>query len=145
MDIYRGIFEILEKTMLKQEAIIKSLTEKLEHLEIGKGKGGGGGGSTSATIEDYVSGKKYVRNTLIVDTDTETVYRVLSEYISDTVEKDCTNGYLKLVGFESQVITLGHEPTQKEIDSLPDNALVAIYSTTDTPYKPEESGYDDSH
>lgn len=137
----RGIFERLEKTILKQEAIIKSLTEKLEHLEISKGKGGGG----SASIEDYVSGKNYVRNVLVVDTDTETVYRVLSEYISDTVERDCANGHLKLVGFESQVVTLGHMPTQKEIDALPDNALVAIYSTTDTPYKPEESGYDDSH
>ena len=69
--------------------------------------------------------------------DTETVYRVLEEYTSVTVEDDCSNGYLKLVGFESQIVTLNHEPTQKEINALPDDSLVAIYSTTEK-YTPQE-------
>lgn len=137
----KNIFEKLTDVITQQEALIKSLTEKLEQLEVGAGGGGGGGGGGSASIEDYVSGKTYTRNVLVVDTDTETVYRVLAPYLSISVEEDCGNGYLKLVGFESQVVTIGHNPTQAEIDAMPDNALVAVYSPTDTPYQPEDSGY----
>ena len=130
------IFAKLESVIKDQEKLIKSLTEKLEQLQIGIG---GGGGSTS--IEDFTTNTKYKRNVLVVDTDTETVYRVIADYTSTSVQEDCAAGFLKLVGFESQIVTLGHEPSQKEIDSLPDNSLVAIYSATDTPYKPPTSGY----
>ena len=130
------IFAKLESVIKDQEKLIKSLTEKLEQLQIGSGGGGG-----SASIEDFTTNTKYKRNVLVVDTDTETVYRVIADYTSTSVQEDCAAGFLKLVGFESQIVTLGHEPSQKEIDSLPDNSLVAIYSATDTPYKPPTSGY----
>ena len=130
------IFDKLESVIKDQEKLIKSLTEKLEQLQIGIGGGGG-----SASIEDFTTNTKYKRNVLVVDTDTETVYRVIADYTSTSVQEDCAAGFLKLVGFESQIVTLGHEPSQKEIDSLPDNSLVAIYSATDTPYKPPTSGY----
>lgn len=129
----------LLEVIQNQRALINTLATKLEQLEVGKGGGGGEGGS--ATIEDYASGKTYKRNVLVVDTATETVYRVIDEYVSDTVERDCLNQHLKLVGFESQIITVGHDPTQSEIDTMPDNALVAVYSATDKPYIPQESGY----
>lgn len=132
-----GIFLKLEKIIKDQAELIRALTEKLERLEIGIGGGGGG----SASIEDFTTNTRYKRNVLVVDTDTETVYRVIADYTSTSVEEDCAAGFLKLVGFESQVVTLGHEPSQKEIDALPDNSLVAIYSATDTPYKPPTSGY----
>ena len=130
------IFAKFESVIKDQEKLIKSLTEKLEQLQIGIGGGGG-----SASIEDFTTNTKYKRNVLVVDTDTETVYRVIADYTSTSVQEDCAAGFLKLVGFESQIVTLGHEPSQKEIDSLPDNSLVAIYSATDTPYKPPTSGY----
>lgn len=130
------IFAKLESVIKDQEKLIKSLTEKLEQLQIGIGGSGG-----SASIEDFTTNTKYKRNVLVVDTDTETVYRVIADYTSTSVQEDCAAGFLKLVGFESQIVTLGHEPSQKEIDSLPDNSLVAIYSATDTPYKPPTSGY----
>ena len=130
------IFAKLESVIKDQEKLIKSLTEKLEQLQIGIGGGGG-----SVSIEDFTTNTKYKRNVLVVDTDTETVYRVIADYTSTSVQEDCAAGFLKLVGFESQIVTLGHEPSQKEIDSLPDNSLVAIYSATDTPYKPPTSGY----
>ena len=130
------IFAKLESVIKDQEKLIKSLTEKLEQLQIGIGGGGG-----SASIEDFTTNTKYKRNVLVVDTDTETVYRVIADYTSTSVQEDCAAGFLKLVGFESQIVTLGHEPSQKEIDSLPDNSLVAIYSATDTPYKRPTSGY----
>ena len=130
------IFAKLESVIKDQEKLIKSLTEKLEQLQIGVGGGGG-----SASIEDFTTNTKYKRNVLVVDTDTETVYRVIADYTSTSVQEDCAAGIHKLVGFESQIVTLCHEPSQKEIDSLPDNSLVAIYSATDTPYKPPTSGY----
>lgn len=130
------IFARLESVIKDQEKLIKSLTEKLEQLQIGIGGGGG-----SASIEDFTTNTRYKRNVLVVDTDTETVYRVIADYTSTSVQEDCAAGFLKLVGFESQIVTLGHEPSQKEIDALPDNSLVAIYSATDTPYKPPTSGY----
>lgn len=124
-------FDRLSSIIQKQQQLINSIANKLEKLE---SIGGGGG---SASIEDYKEGTTYKRNVLVVDTNTETVYRVLEEYTSVTVEEDCANGYLKLVGFESQIVTLNHEPTQKEINALPDDSLVAIYSTTEK-YTPQE-------
>ena len=123
-------FDRLLTVIQRQQQLINSIATKLEKLE---SIGGGG----SASIEDYKEGTTYKRNVLVVDTNTETVYRVLEEYTSVTVEDDCSNGYLKLVGFESQIVTLNHEPTQKEINALPEDSLVAIYSTTEK-YTPQE-------
>lgn len=129
------IFEGLINVIKEQQNLIQSIAEKVNKIE---SLGGGGG---SASIEDYMPGKKYTRNMLVVDKNTETVYRVIpDEYISTDVDTDASNNYLKLVGFESQIVSFSHEPTQKEIDALPDDVLVTIYSPADTPYTPPTQG-----
>jgi len=129
MTIFEKIFTIIKT----QQLLLKNIADKLEQLEIG---GGGGGGN--ASITDYESGKLYKRNTLVVDPATETVYRVLPEqYTSNTVEIDKEAGNLKLVGFESEIVTFDHNPTQAEIDALPDDSVVVVYSRTDVPYIPD--------
>lgn len=124
-------FDILTDLIAEQARIINALATKLERLEIGQG-----GGTGNASIEDYRSGKLYQRNVLVVDQETETVYRVLHEYESVTVEIDRAERHLKLVGYESQFVTFNHNPCQAEIDTLPEDVLVAVYSTTDDPYTP---------
>lgn len=123
------IFLLLNQGMSRLANIVKILADDIEQLE---SIGGGG----SASIEDYVSNKTYKRNTLLVDTNTETVYRVCceTEYTSVTVDDDRRAGNLKLVGFESAIVTLDHSPTQAEVDALPQDTLVAIYSTSTPPY-----------
>ncbi len=123
------IFDKLINVIQNQQTIIESISQKLKKIE---SIGGGG----SASIEDYATGKKYARNTLLVDTATETVYRVLGEYTSIDIKTDASNGNLKLVGFESQVVSMDHDPTQAEINALPDGSFVAVYSATDAPYVP---------
>ena len=131
-----SIFQRLIDVMSEQQTLIKSIAEQMQKFE----GFSGGGGDGNASILDYESGMAYKRNTLLVDRITETVYRVTAEasdhYVSDTVEQDCANGYLKLVGFESQIVTFDHNPTQAEINTIPDDALVAVYSSTDKPYVP---------
>ena len=129
------IFQNLYNVINRQQQLINELASKLEQLEIGKGGGGGG----NATISDYESNKLYTRNTLVVDTETEVVYRVLSEYTSITVAEDCENGKLKAVGFESQFITFNHNPTQAELNPIPDDTLVAIYETSANQYIPDKN------
>lgn len=129
------IFQTLFNIIHEQQELITSIAEKLTQLDWSGGGGGGGGGS--AIVTDYQSDQRYKRNTLVVDTATETLYRVINEYTSITVQEDCMNGNLKLVGFESQVITFDHNPTQSEINVLPEDSLVAIYSAADTPYQPD--------
>ena len=128
----RTIFDQLTDLIHEQATMIETLKNKLAEVDIGAG----GGGTGNASIEDYESGKTYQRNVLVVDPDTETVYRVLHEYESVTVVADRAAGHLKLVGYESQLVTFDHELKQSEIDTLPQDALVAIYSTTDDPYVP---------
>ena len=127
--VFDGLLEVIQQ----QKIMLQKIAEDLEAIE---SIGGGGGGT--ASIEDYESGKNYKRNVLLVDTNTETVYRVLRDYTSVTVEDDVRLGLIKLVGFESQIVTMNHNPTQAEIDALPDDTLVAVYSTNDTPYHPDE-------
>lgn len=124
------LFNTLLEKMLENQQLITSIAQKLQLIDIG-------GGTGNASIEDYVSNKHYVRNVLVVDTDTETVYRVLREYTSVTVETDCQNGNLKLVGFESQIVGFNGNPTQSQINTIPDDSFVAIYSSSDTPYSPD--------
>jgi len=129
------VFEKIFKAIRAQAILIKNIADKLQELEIGQGGGGGGG---NATISDYESGKLYTRNTLVVDPATETVYRVLpQQYTSVTVVDDKHDGYLKLVGFESEIVTFDHNPSQAEIDALPDDSVVVVYSPTDVPYIPD--------
>lgn len=126
------IFEQLIAVISAQQSLIHDIKTKLDELQVGAGGGGG-----TASIEDYESGKLYKRNMLIVDTDTETVYRVIvPEYTSDTVENDKAAGRIKLVGFESAITTFSHDPTEAEIRALDDDTLVAVYSSNDSPYVP---------
>jgi len=129
-----AIFQSLLDVIEEQRKKIALIAEKLSQIE-----SIGGGGSGNATIEDYQSGKSYVRNTLVVDSNTETVYRVLDLYTSDTVANDVAAGKLKLVGYEGQVMTYSAPPTQTEIENLPDDTLVAVYNANDTPYDPNSN------
>lgn len=126
------VFVRLNRIIEEQAAIIKRLANKLELLELG-------GGSGNASIEDYQEGKEYTRNVLVVDPNEETVYRVIENYTSVDLATDKSTGKLKIVGFESQIVTFDHLPSQAELDQLPEDVLVAIYSPSDTPYRPIES------
>lgn len=130
-DSGKELFDQLIGIIQQQQALINDIATKIEQIE---SIGGGG----TASINDYESGVVYKRNTLVVDTTTETVYRVLSEYTSVTVQQDCANKFLKLVGFESQFIPFSHDPTDDEIQTLPDDAVVVVYNPTDNPYIPSE-------
>lgn len=122
------IFQTLIQTIQTQQQKIDTIAQKLQLIE---SIGGGGGGT--ASIEDYQSGKVYTRNMLVVDPNTETVYRALHEYTSVTVEADTANGDLKLVGYENAFIAFPHNPSQQEINTVPEGSLVAVYSP-DNPY-----------
>lgn len=124
-----NVFEMLLAIEAEREAQLKRIEDAIKELKIGSG---------SASIEDYAENKFYKRNTLVVDPLTETVYRtvVREGFTSTTLEQDRAAGRLKLVGFESQFVTFNHQPTQGEIDTLPDDVLVAIYSPQDDPYTP---------
>ena len=126
-----AVFQNLVDTIQEQQRLIASIANKLDQIT---SIGGG-----SASIEDYESGKIYKRNTMLVDPNTETVYRVLREYTSVSMEADLASDppVLKIVGAESQVVTFPHNPSQAEIDNLPDDTLVAVYSSTDVPYVPD--------
>lgn len=126
-----AVFQNLVDTIQEQQRLIASIANKLDQIT---SIGGG-----SASIEDYESGKIYKRNTMIVFPNTETVYRVLREYTSVSMETDLALDppVLKIVGMESQVVTFSHNPSQSEINNLPDDTLVAVYSSTDVPYVPD--------
>lgn len=129
--ISEQMFQNLVDVVLQQQRLLSDIAEHLTQIE---SIGGGG----SASIEDYVPGTLYKRNMLIVDTNTETVYRVIApEYTSVTIQDDTANGMIKIVGFESQIRTFNHNPTQAEINVLPDDTIVAVYSSNDTPYQPD--------
>lgn len=127
------IFTRLLNAINEQNQLLKSIATKFEQYN-----GGGGGGGGNASIADYAENHLYKRNTLLVDANNETVYRVLpTEYVSVNLNADIAAGNLKLVGFENQVIlTRDHELSQEEINDIPDNATVIIYNPADTPYTP---------
>jgi hypothetical protein len=125
-----NFFQMLTAILGEHERLLTQIANKLEQLEIG-----GGGGN--ATVADYLPNTTYKRNTLLVDPDTETMYRVIpDQYTSVSLAFDKEHGDLKLVGYESQFVTFNHQPTQAEIDTLPEDTLVAIYSRQDDPYSP---------
>ena len=125
-------FQELLDIVAEQQRLLAAIATNLSKIE---SIGGGGG---SASIEDYESGKVYKRNMLVVDTDTETVYRVLvAQYVSDTIENDKAAGLIKIVGFENSIRTFNHDPSQDEINALPEETIVAVYSSNDTPYIPD--------
>lgn len=128
-----SIFARLLTAISEQNRLLESIATKFEQYG---GSGGGGGGN--ASIADYAENRLYKRNTLLVDSNNETVYRVIpTEYLSANLNADIAAGNLKLVGFENQVImTMDHELSQEEIDNIPDNATVIVYNPADTPYTP---------
>lgn len=128
-----SIFARLLTAISEQNRLLESIATKFEQYG---GSGGGGGGN--ASIADYAENRLYKRNTLLVDSNNETVYRVIpTEYLSVNLNADIAAGNLKLVGFENQVImTMDHELSQEEIDNIPDNATVIVYNPADTPYTP---------
>lgn len=130
-----SIFARLLTAITEQNRLLESIATKFEQYE---GSGGGGGGGGNASIADYAENRLYKRNTLLVDANNETVYRVIpTEYLSVNLNADIAAGNLKLVGFENQVImTMDHELSQEEIDTIPDNATVIVYNPADTPYTP---------
>ena len=120
------IFTRLINAVTANSNKLKEIANKLEQLEVVAGGG-------SASIEDYAEGKKYKRNALVIYN--ETVYRVLpTEYTSVDFDTDYKAGQLKLVGFESGIVTYGQDPTQEQVNALPEDTLVAIYNSTDDPY-----------
>ncbi|MBR5297652.1 MAG: hypothetical protein IKU29_07285 [Parabacteroides sp.] len=127
-----NIFERLLSIITTTNNRLKRIEDAVKNIQ----PGGGGGGN--ATIEDYTPGKFYPRNTLVVDPLTETVYRTLPRegYTSTTLANDIANERIKLVGYESQIINLDHNPTQEEINTLPSDATVLVYSPQDDPYTP---------
>lgn len=127
-----NIFERLLSIITTTNNRLKRIEDAVKNIQ----PGGGGGGN--ATIEDYASGKFYNRNTLLVDPLTETVYRTLPRegFTSTTLDNDKALKRLKLVGYESQFVNFDHQPTQNEIDVLPEDVVVTIYSEQDDPYTP---------
>lgn len=116
-----------------REERLKRIEDAIKQIKIGSG---------TTVIADYKQNMFYKRNTLVVEPLTETVYRATPPegFTSTTFEADRAAGRLKLVGFESQIVTFNHQPTQQEIDALPEDTLVAIYSAQDDPYTPALSG-----
>jgi len=125
-----SIFARLLTAITEQNRLLESIATKFEQYE--------GSGSGNASIADYAEYQLYKRNTLLVDSNNETVYRVIpTEYLSVNLNADIAAGNLKLVGFENQVImTMDHELSQEEINNIPDNATVIVYNPADTPYTP---------
>lgn len=128
------VFNDLVDIIHTQREIIHDLTEWL--LQI-KSIGGGGGGSGNG-FEVYESGKEYKRYQALIDPNTDIAYLTVPHdgdtYISESVEIDCQNGNLKLLGFDGQIVTFDHPPREAEVDELPENVVVVEYNPSDTPY-----------
>jgi hypothetical protein len=124
-----NFFEQWLKLETDREVRLKRIEEALARISIA---------GSQTTIVDYEPGKYYKRNTLVVDPGTETVYRTIPPdgFISTTIDQDKAQNRLKLVGYESQFVTFDHAPIQDELDALPEDVLVAIYSSQDDPYTP---------
>lgn len=126
----------LQRIVAQQQQIIHRMAEDIVKIKIG---GGGGGGGTGNGFEVYESGKEYKKYQALIDPDTDTPYLVVpyggaATYVSDTVKNDCAAGNLKLLGFDSQIVTFNHPPATEEVDRLPENVVVVEYNPSDTPY-----------
>jgi len=124
-----NIFKRLCEVVNTQQKIIESITKKLSMIE---SIGGGG----SAIVEDYISGKEYERNTIVVDTETEDTYRVINKYTSMDIDTDRTNGNIIVLSVGSQIIRFNHNPTKEEVANVPKGSYVIVYNPQDPPYSP---------
>lgn len=132
IDDGRALFNALISVVHDQRLLIEALWAKLQELEIGGGGSGNG-------FQVYESGKLYKRYQALIDPNTDTAYLVVpygggTEYISVTVQEDCASGNLKLLGFDSQIVTFDHPPRTAEVEVLPENVVVVEYNPADTPY-----------
>ena len=130
------VFAVLVDIIHKQRVIMDELATQIKRID---SVGGGGGGGTGNGFEVYESGKEYKKYQALIDPNTDTPYLVVpyggaETYISVTVEDDCAAGNLKLLGFDSQIVTFNHPPTEPEVDRLPEKAVVVEYNDMDTPY-----------
>lgn len=124
------LFDTLISVIHSQRILMEAMAEKIEQLTIGGGSGNG--------FQVYESNKLYKKYQALIDPNTDTAYLVVphegDEYTSVTVEEDCRNGNLKLLGFDSQIVTFGRPPEQAEIERLPEKVIVVEYNPQDTPY-----------
>lgn len=156
---YEPVFQELMDIIHEQRELINEMAGYIEQLNIGGGgnlidktftengtfraSSYGADGFRSVTIdvaeggggiEPYETNQDYKLYDQIIDPETNTVYVVTEDYKSTDIKTDCENGKLKLVGFDSQIVTFDHPPTQEEVNSLPENCLVVEYNPDDTPY-----------
>ena len=128
------IFKDFLTAFARNQSLLAELTLKLQRLEIGQG----GGGSGNAVIEDYTPATEYKHNALVVDTNNNNLYLVVSptSYTSINVDTDVRNGNLKMINglpFENLVI-MDHDPTREEVQNLDEGSAVIVFNPSDTPY-----------
>jgi hypothetical protein len=130
-----NIFKNLLDAFTAQQKLIEDLYQKLRRLEMG-------GGSGNAVIADYTPATEYKHNALVVDRNNNNLYLVVCEttYISSDVDTDVRNGNLKMINSNvpGNIILLDHDPTQKEIQNLDENAAVIVFNASDDPFVPSE-------
>ena len=131
MEDGKALFDLLINVVHEQRILIETLASKVEQLEsIGGGKGNG--------LEVYTPGETYKRYRMLVDPNTDIVYITVpyngDEYVAVSVEQDCADGNLKLLGYDGQIVPFNHTPTPNEVDRLPENVVVVEYNPSDTPY-----------
>lgn len=129
----KELFDELIGLFRRQQLLMEQIADKISRIE---SIGGGGSGNG---FQVYESNKLYKRYQAVIDPETDVPYLVVprnggSEYMSISVRQDCANGNLKLLGFDSQIVTFDHTPTSTEVDLLPENAIVVEYNPSDTPY-----------
>ena len=123
-ECFRRLIDLVDQ----QRQIIHRLTEDLIKLTPG-----------STGFEVYESGKEYKRYQALIDPNTDIAYLVVpynggTKYTSVTVQQDCADGNLKLLGYDSQIVTFDHSPSPTEVNTLPENVTVVEYNPSDTPY-----------
>lgn len=130
-----NIFKNLLDAFTAQQKLIEDLYQKLRRLEMG-------GGSGNAVIADYTPATEYKHNALVVDRNNNNLYLVVCEtaYVSSDVDTDVRNGNLKMINSNvpGNIILLDHDPTQKEIQNLDENAVVVVFNASDDPFVPSE-------
>ena len=131
----KALFDALIQLIQQQQTLMAQIAAKVSQIPPG---GGGGGGGTGNGFELYEPNKIYRKYQAIIDPVTSTAYTVTpvygDQYVSTNIAQDCANGNLKLLGFDSQIVVFDHPPTQAEINSLPENALVVEFDPDDVPY-----------
>ena len=129
--VFLDLIDIIDQ----QKIIIGKMADYIEQIQ----SIGGGGGGTGNGFQVYESGKVYKKYQALIDPATDTPDLVvpaggLAEYTSISVQQDCGDGNLKLLGFDAQIVTFDHTPSPEEIDVIPEKTTVVEYNSADTPY-----------